>query len=394
VTVKALTLMPATKEEEFADWKWQQRSAIRTVEQLLAVFPGLPEATAGAIRANMQQRRFQFTPYYLTLIRRGDGGDAPVPDDPMWKQVAPTWTEPAREEAGSYDYDGTTENWEMPTEMVTPIAQHKYDDRIIVRLANVCHAYCQFCYEALRTLEKETSKASFQQEHWDATVRYVREHAAVHEVILSGGEPLLHSDAQLAQVLADLRGVGRPIAVRLHTRALTFNPYRITDALVSALREHGLNAIGLHVTHPHELTPQFEAAVAKLRTAVPVLFANTPLLRGVNDDLATMRELGMRLYLLGVRPGYLYHFMPNSPGSEPFRTTVQAGVDIVRGLKRRVSNLAVPEYVLPHHTGKHTMPLLAPGEAHPVAATDADGYPVVRFTNWRGEVVEYPDVLE
>lgn len=380
----------AIDSAEWTDWRWQQRNAVRSVEQLREVFPGLPEASIDGIRQTAPTRRFQVTRYYLSLVERTADGDAPLPGDPMWRQVLPIH----EEATGTYDYDGVTENWEMPSEMVTPIAQHKYPDRVIVRLANICFAYCQFCYEALRTLEKETTKASFQQAHWAATVEYVRRSPDVHEVILSGGEPLLHSDEQLAQALADLRSIERPLAIRVHTRALTFNPFRITDDLVRLLREHRLNAIGLHVSHPAELTPTFVEGVERLRRTAPILFANMPLLRGVNDDVATVERLTRELYLLGVARGYLYHFMPNSPGGDHFRTSVQTGVDIVRSMKRRVCNLMVPEFVLPHHTGKHTMPLLAPGEPPPITGRDAAGHPVVRYTNWRSEVVEYPDAVD
>lgn len=378
-----------TESDQWTDWKWQQRNAIRSVDQLVEIFPGLEEPVVASIRENTASRRMQITPYALGLIRRTPDDRSPVPDDPLWRQVAPYWTD---EGETIYAYDSHTENWELPEEMVTPIAQHKYQNRIIVRLANVCHAYCQFCYEALRTLERDSTKASFDREHWNATVAYVRATPSIEEVILSGGEPLMHSETQIDRVLGDLRTLGRPIAIRIHTRALTFNPFRITEALAEVLRFHRINAVGLHVTHPNELTSEFEAAIERLRPATPIMFANMPLLHGVNDDIETMHRLGMQLYMLGVIPHYLYHFLPHSPGAAAFRTPARTGVEIVRSLKRRVSNLAVPEFVLPHSSGKHTMPLLAAGEEPARETLDARGQPVIRYTNWRGQIVDYPDV--
>lgn len=383
-TITYGTELPAA----WVDWTWQQRNAIRTAEQLLEVFPGLSPEMAEAIRRNSETRRLQSTPYYLNLIRRTPDRRAPLADDPMWRQVAPYWDGEGRL---GYEYDGETENWEMPGEMVTPITQHKYDNRVIVRLANVCHSYCQFCYEALRTLERQSAKPNFQQQHWDATIDYLRAHGEVEEVILSGGEPLMLTDDRLGRVLSDLRGLGRPLAVRVHTRALTFNPFRVTEGLAEIFRRYELTSIGLHVAHPNEITEEFRAAVRRLSSAVPILFANIPLLRGINDSAAVIHDLGMRLYLVGVVPHYLYHFMPYSPGAEQFRTPVRRGVEIVRSLKRHVTDLAVPEFVLPHYTGKHTMPLLAEGEAPPVSLRDEAGRTVVRYTNWRGEVVDYFD---
>jgi lysine 2,3-aminomutase len=240
-------------------------------------------------------------------------------------------------------------------------------------------------------LEKDSEKSSFNSQYWEDTINYLRIHDEISEVILSGGEPLMQSDSQLRRVLSDLRKLQRPIAIRIHTRALAFNPFRITDGLCALFEEFGVTSIGLHATHSHELTPEFEQAIAKIRRVVPVLFANIPLLRGVNDSHTAIHDLSMKLYMLGVARGYLYHFMPHSPGAERFRTPVQVGVDITRQMKRRVSNLAVPEFVLPHHTGKHTMPLLGPDDEPPRRSVSASGEEVLCYVNWRGEDVEYPD---
>lgn len=378
-----------TSQAEWEDWQWQQRNAVRTILALLEVFPSIPPKTVEAIRKHLDSRKFQITPYALTLIGRAPDGSAPDPADPVWRMFAPYWDSEGKE---GYSYDGETENWELAHEMVTPIAQHKYDNRIIVRLSNVCHGYCQFCYEALRTIEKKSTKNTFNEQHWQQTVDYVKANSGVEEVILSGGEPLMHADDRLARVLSDLRKIPRWIAIRIHTRSLTFNPFRITNALLTLFDQYEVNAVGFHVVHPNEITSEFRRAAKRLGRVVPIMFANIPLLAGINDSVETMHELGMKLYSAGVIPQYLYHFIPNSPGATEFRTTVQTGVDVIRGVKRRISNLAVPEFVLPHHTGKHTMPLLGPNEQAPYRTTDSDGRPVIRYTNWAGNVVDYLDV--
>ncbi len=376
-------------QAEWEDWQWQQRNAVRTVSALLEVFPSIPPERVKAIRKHLESRKFQITPYALTLIGRTSDGRSPDPADPVWRMFTPFWDSEGKE---GYSYDGETENWELAHEMVTPIAQHKYDNRIIVRLSNVCHGYCQFCYEALRTIKKNSPKNTFNDQHWQQTVDYVRANSDVEEVILSGGEPLMHADDRLARVLSDLRKIPRWIAIRIHTRSLTFNPFRITNDLLTLLDQYEVNAVGFHVVHPNEITSDFRRAAKQIGRVVPIMFANIPLLAGINDSVETMHELGMKLYSAGVIPQYLYHFIPNSPGATEFRTSVQTGVDVIRGVKRRISNLAVPEFVLPHHTGKHTMPLLAPDEQAPYRTTDSDGRPVIRYANWTGNVVDYLDV--
>jgi lysine 2,3-aminomutase len=380
------TLDIQSEQSEWTDWKWQQRNAIRDSRKLRKYFPGCAPEVLGLIDRHVTTRRFQVTPYYLSLIGR-DASGGPDPDDPLWRQVVPI----GMSEDHPYGYDGETENWELPEEMVTPIAQHKYDNRIIIRYANVCHAYCQFCYEALRTLDKDSTKASFDRNHWQATLDFARDHPGIEEIILSGGEPLMHTDEQLDGVLGEARAVRENLVLRVHTRALTFNPYRITTELVEVLGRHRVQAIGLHITHPRELGPAFIGAVRMLQGAVPILFANVPLLAGVNDDVATMRELAMSLYRLGVHAGYLYHFMPYSPESSLFRVPIERGTHIMRALRRHISNPAVPEYVLPHATGKYTVPLITDPDEYPRHEVDETGTRVLSFVNWTGNRVHYPD---
>ncbi|MEU6594168.1 4Fe-4S cluster-binding domain-containing protein [Streptomyces sp. NPDC046881] len=385
------TLSPDAARQAWTDWKWQQRNAVRTSRQLKSHFPNCEQRMLDIIDRHNRTKRFQATPYFLSLVETDPHTGNPLADDPLWKQVVPIDTDETGDGEDPYTYDGKTENWELPSEMVTPIAQHKYDNRVIVRYANVCHAYCQFCYEALRTLDRDSTKVSFDRGHWQATLDFLRANPQVEEMILSGGEPLMHSNDQIDQVLTEARAARPDLIVRLHTRSLTFNPYRIDSGLVSVLARHDVTAVGLHITHPRELSPDFDDAIRRLHGAVPILFANVPLLGGVNDDTATMRELCMGLYRRGVHAGYLYHFMPHSPEASAFRVPVSRGVEIVRALKRHISNPAVPEYVLPHATGKYTVPLIDSPDAYPRHAVDANGVRVLRAVNWQQEPIEYPD---
>lgn len=371
----------------WGDWRWQQRNALTRLDDLLRSFSGVFNADLAArVRSQLLERKLGITPYTLSLIRVDEAG-LPLSDDPIWRQLVPDW-EP--DEQGSVlAYDGESENWELPEEMVTPICQHKYDNRVILRMANVCHAYCQFCYEALRTLEKHTEKGHLRPQDWHDTLAYIDAHPELDEVILSGGEPLMHSDAHLDRYLGDLRALRPNLIIRIHTRALTFNPYRITDELVAVLERHGVNTVGLHVAHPHELTGDFHTAVKRLQRACPILFANIPLLRGINDDYDTLSELCLSLYRAGVQPHYLYHFMPFSPGSEVYRTEISAAVALVARMKRRLSNIAVPEYVLPHKSGKYSVPLDLIGQL-PSLEHGPHGESL-HFVNWKGQVCTFPE---
>lgn len=374
--------------EQWSDWKWQQRNAVRSARQFQERFPQCNQRLLDRIEQHTKTFRFQVTPYFLGLIGTDSATGNPLPDDPLWRQVAPPEIVSSRD---PFEYDGKTENWELESEMVTPIAQHKYDNRVIVRYANVCHAYCQFCYEALRTLDKDSSKVSFDRDHWAATLDFLRASPGIEEVILSGGEPLMHSDEQFDKLLGEIRSARPDMVLRIHTRALTFNPFRISPSLVESLRRHRVTAVGLHITCPRELSSDFDAALGLLQEAVPIVFANVPLLAGVNDNLTDLRELCMGLYRRGVHAGYLYHYMPHSLEPGEFRVPIRRGVELLRELRRHISNPAVPEYVLPHATGKFTVPLQLSADEMPRHVRDDDGQRMLEFVNWQGDRVRYPD---
>lgn len=371
---------------DWSDWKWQQRNAVSKLDELLSHFPGLGQGDwLSRISEHLQNRKLSVTPYALSLIQ-ADEHMRPLADDPLWRQLIPDWNSSA---AAPLGYDGESENWELPYEMVTPICQHKYSNRVILRLANVCHAYCQFCYEALRTLEKQTIKSAMRKQDWLNTLDYIRQHRELDEVILSGGEPLMHADAHLDTYLADLRAIRPDLIIRLHTRALTFNPYRITPQLVDILGHHDVTAVGLHVAHPREITEDFLQAAKRLRSVCPILFANIPLLSGINDTYETLSQLCLKLYRHGIVPHYLYHFMPFSPGSDAFRTEISEALTILNRMKRRLSNTAVPEYVLPHKTGKYSVPLdLLKGLPRLEQRPDGE---YLQYINWQGDACTFPE---
>lgn len=375
--VSSLDVAPAVQDSSFdvwTDWKWQQRHALKSVRDITEKFP---EIEVENIVENAKSRKTQITPYYAKLITSASDKNA---RERLLKQVVPYWSATEEEE-----FDGITENWELSHEMKTPICQHKYDNRVILRIANVCNAYCQFCFEALRTINTKNHKETLNRESWKNTIDYITRTTAIEEVIFSGGEPLMVDDAKLRRCLLDVRQIRSDLLIRVHSRALTFNPYRISAELQQSLGDAAVNAFGVHVCHPAELTAEFSVAIKRLRNVVPIVFANIPVLKGINDDYETLSSLFLNLYRIGVVPYYLYHFMPFSPGSNEYRASVTHIIRIMRLIKRRKSNIAVPEYVLPHQRGKYTVPLFLESSEFPTIEDAPNGESVYNFTNWLGE---------
>lgn len=379
-----LSKQSADVSEQWTDWRWQQKNAYRDEASLKAACGGWDSTLSNRIRDNLIGRKIQITPYYLNLINKNKTSPD-ITDNPLWRQVVPFWSE--EEHNG---YDGESENWELDDEMKTPICQHKYDNRVILRMVNVCNSYCQFCFEALRTLKVNSDKSNAGRSSFENSLEYIRSTPAVEEVILSGGDPLMLTDNKLEECLASIREISDNLLIRIHSRALTFNPYRVTTRLVDMMEKYQVNAFGVHICHPWEMSEDFTRSARMLQKTVPIVFANTPLLKGVNDDEEILHKLFIDLYRAGIKPYYLYHFMPFSPGSSIYKASIGDAINIMNKLKRRVSNIALPEYVLPHAKGKFTVPLI--GEKHHAPHYEyRDGKRYYHFTNWQGDSCEWLD---
>jgi len=382
------TNIPQAKfnKDNWYDWKWQQRNTYKDEKSLRQACGGWSDEISAHITNNLKSRKMQITPYYLQLILDSTIAGTKITDNPLWRQAIPFWPEEA--EGG---YDEITENWELATEMKTPICQHKYDNRVILRMSNTCNAYCQFCFEALRTLKTKAQKSTASRNLFKESLEYIKQAEGLEEVILSGGDPLMLSDEKLEYYLSELRSVDSNLLIRIHTRALTFNPYRITDKLLAMMEKYYVNSFGVHVCHPSELSTDFHDTIKRIQKVVPIVFSNMPFLRGINDDEKILHSLFMRLYRLGIKPYYLYHYMPFSPGSSVYKTSVKEGIAIMNKLKRKVSNIAMPEYVLPHSKGKFTVPLIDNNTQFPKFETNKDGKRFYTFINWQGEKCYWHD---
>jgi lysine 2,3-aminomutase len=177
-------------------------------------------------------------------------------------------------------------------------------------------------------------------------IAYIRATPAIWEVILTGGDPFVLSPRRIRETTEALSDVAHVKILRWHTRVPIVNPDRITDDLISALRTTDKAVfVGLHTNHTRELTDAARTAITKLVDAGIPLISQTVLLRGVNDNADTLEALMRALVELRVKPYYLHHG-DLAPGTAHFRTTIAKGQELMRELRRRLSGLALPTYVL------------------------------------------------
>jgi lysine 2,3-aminomutase len=272
------------------------------------------------------------TPDIAALIDPND------PDDPIARQFIPTSAELAMQPGERLDPIGDQAH--------SPVAGivHRYPDRVLFKLVHVCAVYCRFCFR--REMVGPGKDSALSETAYSAALDYIRANPAIWEVILTGGDPLMLSPRRLAEIMSDLSRIDHVKIIRLHTRVPVAEPARITAELVSALRVAGTTTwVALHANHARELTPDARAACALLIDAGIPMVSQSVLLRGVNDDTATLEALMRAFVESRIKPYYLHHG-DLAPGTAHLRTTLARGQDLIRALRGRVSGLCQPDYVL------------------------------------------------
>jgi lysine 2,3-aminomutase len=220
---------------------------------------------------------------------------------------------------------------------------------------------------------------------WQPGIDYIRQNKNVRDVLISGGDPLTLPEAHLEYLLEQLRGIPHVQIIRIGTKVPVVLPQRITNSFVNMLKRFHPLYLSIHFMHPSELTPEVSEACTKLANAGIPLGSQTVLLKGINDTVPVMTELMHGLLRNRVRPYYIYQCDP-IPGSAHFRTSVEKGLEIIKGLRGFTSGYAVPHYVIDAPGGGGKIPIL------PEYFIGREGDNVV-LQNYEGKRFYYPDQL-
>jgi len=264
--------------------------------------------------------------------------DPDDPQDPIARQFVPAAAELETRPEELADPIG--DDAHSPVEGIV----HRYPDRVLLKLVHVCAVYCRFCFrrEMVGPGKRQTLAPAAQ----GAALGYIRDHPAIWEVILTGGDPLVLSPRRLRAVVRELADITHVKVIRVHTRLPVADPEKITPAMVRALRAGGkATYVVLHANHPRELSEPVRAACARFVDAGIPMLSQSVLLRGVNDDAATLEALMRSFVECRIKPYYLHH-ADLAPGTAHFRTTIAEGQALMRNLQGRVSGLCQPAYVL------------------------------------------------
>jgi lysine 2,3-aminomutase len=217
----------------------------------------------------------------------------------------------------------------------------------------LCPVYCRFCF---RREVVGMKGAMLGRQALEDALDYIRERPQIWEVIVTGGDPFLLAPRRLAEIVRMLDQIQHLGVIRFHTRAPVADPRRVDDALVEALAAEKAVYVAIHANHPRELTVAMREAVRKLSRAGIPLLSQTVLLRGVNDDAATLEALFRGLVAMRVKPYYLHH-ADLARGTSHFRTGIVAGQRLVNSLRGRISGLCQPTYVLDIPGGHGKVPI-------------------------------------
>ncbi|MEJ2362237.1 MAG: EF-P beta-lysylation protein EpmB [Gammaproteobacteria bacterium] len=309
-------------------WQTALAQAIRDPARLLQELR-LPIALLPAAQAAARQFPLRVTRSYLRRIRPGD------PQDPLLRQVLPL-----AEECVSAP-DAVTDPVGDLNAMPSPGLLHKYHGRALLVATGACAIHCRYCFR--RHFPYARSNPLHQ--HRQASLDYLREHPEVEELILSGGDPLSLSDAQLSSWIRDCETIPHLQTLRLHTRLPVVLPERVDDALCHWLTHTRLQkVIVLHVNHALEIDAEVVEAIQALHRCGATLLNQSVLLRGVNDSIETLAQLSRTLFNHGILPYYLHQFDPVQ-GAMHFAVPASEGQALMSRLRDRLPGYLVPRYV-------------------------------------------------
>jgi len=308
-----------------AAWQRELAAAIRTPEALCAAI-GIDSAHAAAAAAGTATFPLLVPRGFVARMRHGD------PRDPLLLQVLPRAAE--NDVVPGFTSDPLAEQGAR----VAPGLVRKYAGRALMLLTGGCAVNCRYCFRReFPYAESGATRAGVA-----GALAAVAADVSLHEIILSGGDPLLIDDERLADIIGRLEAIPHLRRVRIHSRLPIVLPERITPGLVNLLARTRLACtVVVHANHAAELDESVATAVGRLRQAGAILLNQAVLLAGVNDSAGALRELSERLVDLGVVPYYL-HLLDRVRGAAHFEVPEARARDLHRQLRETLPGYAVP----------------------------------------------------
>jgi lysine 2,3-aminomutase len=319
------------------------------------------------------------TPYMAQLMDPND------PNCPIRLQYLPSHHEESKPGfATSLDELGEEGDTIPGTSVV-----HRYPRRVLFLVSNTCATLCRFC-----TRKRMVSQpgGSVHKDEIERSIDYIAGNTEIEDVLLSGGDPLTFTDERLDYILGELRRRAPHVRfLRIGSRMVVQLPTRITPELCAVLEKHRVQMINIHIDHPKEITPLLRQRVKMLQKAGIMLGLQTVCLKGINDDVAVMRELFMQSIEMGVRPYYVYS-TDMVEGAAHFIVPHRRMIELYEGLRGWISGPAVPTFIVDGMGGLGKLPII-PSYVREELLPDGSGT-TIKCRNYAGKTVEMPGLGE
>jgi lysine 2,3-aminomutase len=306
----------------------------------IAHLPVLDEPEKERLQQVTDKFVFRTNDYYQSLINWDD------PNDPIRRIVMPAVAE--LEEFGKWDAS------DEASYTVVKGLEHKYSDTALMLVNNVCGAYCRFCFrKRLFTHDNDEVINDITE-----PLKYIRQHPEINNVLLSGGDPMIMSTGKLEKVIQELRAIDHIRIIRIGTKMVAFNPYRIINdpSLLEMISKYSIPGkriyVMAHFNHPRELTEPAMHGVSLLQKAGATVVNQSPVIRGVNDNAEAMEALFSRLSFSGVPPYYIFICRPTA-GNKPYIVPIEESLAVFEKARMNVGGLAKhARLCMSHKSGK------------------------------------------
>lgn len=321
-------------------WQTELANALTDPRELLTLLD-LDEGLFPALKTASTEFPFRVTRSYAARMRKGD------PDDPLLRQVLPTGLE-LRETPGF----GGDPVGDLPSSM-RPGVLYKYAGRVLLIATGACAIHCRYCFRR----DFPYSDQQLTRSREDSALEAIAQDSSIHEVILSGGDPLALGNERLAGLVRAIAAIPHVRRLRLHSRLPVVLPDRIDPQFLDLLGHSRPRIIMvIHANHGNELDPAVGAALALLARQGVTTLNQAVLLRGINDDATALIELSEKLFACGVLPYYL-HLLDRARGTAHFEVPEARALELMEALRRQLPGYLLPRLVREQPGAPYKLPV-------------------------------------
>ncbi len=340
------------------NWQKEYSKSIRNIDEIPS---HLVDKDISSLKRVSEKYPFFSNRYYLNLVS----------NHPELKPVI------IPDERELEDHTGLEDPLGEEIDSPVPGIVHRYPDRVLFLTHNICPIHCRYCTRK-RILGKNVN---FGKNTWDRGIKYIESHKEIFDVLISGGDPLLLNNSEILYLLEKLKNIEHVGLVRIGTRVPAAFPERINSELINTLKQFIPLYMNIHFVHPLEITEEVKTACLRLSGAGIILGAQIVLLKGINDNVETLKILLRELLKIGVKPYALFH-PDNTRGTAHFRLSIDKGISIVHKLRGFISGMAVPNYMVDLYRGGGKVEICY----NYIKSKDGDTYEI---ENYEGKHFEY-----